>query len=80
MLVLVSDTSVLIDLERGELLEACFQLPYALAVPDLLFERELADNIGPDLIALGLQVESLDSEGVVLAQAYRATNYVSMAY
>ena len=32
---LVSDTSVLIDLERGSLLQATFQLPTPLAVPDL---------------------------------------------
>ena len=36
MKVLVSDTSVLIDLERGALLDASFLLPFQLAVPDLL--------------------------------------------
>jgi hypothetical protein len=36
MKVLVSDTSVLVDLERGGLLEAVFKLPVELAVPDLL--------------------------------------------
>jgi hypothetical protein len=40
-LVLVSDTSVLIDLHRGQLLEPALRLPYDFAVPDLLFEREL---------------------------------------
>ena len=41
MKVLVSDTSILIDLERGSLLEICFRLPFQFAVPDLLYEREL---------------------------------------
>ena len=43
MRVLVSDTSVPIDLERGLLLESALRLPFAFAVPDLLYERELKD-------------------------------------
>ena len=35
MKVLVSDTSILIDLERGTLLETCFLLPFQFVVPDL---------------------------------------------
>lgn len=68
---LVSDTSVLIDLERGSFLEACFRLPCAFSVPDLLFERELRDRGGSALKTLGLRVESLDGEGVALAVRYR---------
>ena len=41
MPVLVSDTSVLIDLERSRLLEEMFLLPFEFAVPDLLYSREL---------------------------------------
>ena len=41
MKVIVSDTSVLIDLERGSFLESIFSLPFEFAVPDLLFKREL---------------------------------------
>ena len=37
----VSDTSVLIDLKRGSLLEASFCLAFRFIVPDLLYEREL---------------------------------------
>ena len=59
MTVLVSDTSVIIDLERGELLETVFDLSFDFAVPDLLFYRELAGPFGDRLIALGLQVEEL---------------------
>ena len=59
MTVLVSDTSVIIDLERGEMLETVFRLEVDFAVPDLLFHRELAGPLGDQLLALGLRVEEL---------------------
>jgi hypothetical protein len=68
---LVSDTSVLIDLERGNLLQATFQLPTPLAVPDLLYERELAPTNGELLLSLGLRKLPLDPAGTALAQTYR---------
>ena len=71
MPVLVSDTSVLIDLERGSFLEPVFRLPYEFAVPDLLYERELRDHGGPALIDMGLRVEELDGTAVALALEYR---------
>ena len=71
MPVLVSDTSVLIDLERGSFLEPVFRLPFEFAVPDLLYERELRDHGGPALIDMGLRVEELDGAAVALALEYR---------
>ena len=71
MPVLVSDTSVLIDLERGSFLEPVFRLPFEFAVPDLLYERELRDHGGPALIDMGLRVEELDGAAVALAFEYR---------
>jgi len=71
MPVLVSDTSVLIDLERGSFLEHVFRLPFEFAVPDLLYEYELKDYGGPQLIDMGLRVEELDGAAVALALAYR---------
>lgn len=71
MPVLVSDTSVLIDLERGSFLEPVFRLPFEFAVPDLLHERDLKDYGGPKLIDMGLRVEELDRAAVTLALAYR---------
>ena len=59
MPILVSDTSILIDLERAQLLEAAFQLPFEFAVPDLLYERELVGALGDQLVALGLRIEAL---------------------
>lgn len=71
MTILVSDTSVLIDLERGHLLDACFHLPIEFAVPDLLYKRELAEYGGAGLIARGLRVEELTSAEVTVAQTIR---------
>ena len=69
--VVVSDTSVLIDLERGTLLEAAFRLPFAFAVPDLLYEQELKANNGVRLRELGLRISELDGDGVAAALTYR---------
>ena len=69
--VLVSDTSVLIDAERGSLLKFCFGLPFVFVVPDLLYRQELQEHGGPALIQLGLRVEELDGDGVSLALGYR---------
>lgn len=69
-LVLVSDTSVLIDLQRGQLLETALRLPYEFAVPDVLFERELRTWNGLDL-RRHLVILSLAGEGVALAASFR---------
>ena len=69
--VVVSDTSVLIDLERGSLLEAAFRLPFSFAVPDLLYEQELKAQSGARLRELGLQIGELDGHGVATALTYR---------
>jgi hypothetical protein len=69
--VLVSDTSVVIDLERSELMERIFKLPYRFVVPDALYERELKDYGGPRLLELGLEVRSLSGEQMGEAQRLR---------
>ena len=66
----MSDTSVLIDLERGSFVEPAFRLPFEFTVPDLLYERELKAHGGPDLIRLGLRVEELDGDEVSIALGY----------
>ena len=67
---LVSDTSVLIDLERGNLLQTTFKLPVPLAVPDVLYERELRANNGELLRPPGLHVLSPSDVEFSLAQEY----------
>jgi hypothetical protein len=56
-MILVSDTSVLIDLERGALLEPVFSLPHDFAVPDILYHQEMGGDWGERLVTLGLRVE-----------------------
>lgn len=73
MRVLVSDTSVLIDLERGNLLDPAFRGPWSLAVPDLLYRRELERENGPYLRALGLGVLELTSDEASFAQEVNIT-------
>lgn len=70
--VLVSDTSVVIDLERAQLIERIFALPYRFVVPDALYEKELRGYGGEKLVALGLEVRSLNGEQVLEAQRLRA--------
>jgi hypothetical protein len=74
MRVLVSDTSVIVDLERGQCLEPCFKLPCEFVVPDLLYKRELLAAGGPALCRLGLKVEILSGDEVAAAQDTRRTH------
>lgn len=71
MIILVSDTSVLIDLERGGLLEHAFSCGLTMVVPDLLYARELESDIGPFLRNLGLGVVALNPDEVDFAQQLR---------
>jgi len=68
MAILVLDSSVLIDLERGGLLEATFLCGLAIIVPDFLFENELKDSNGAYLMKLGLAVTGLIPDEMQFAQ------------
>jgi hypothetical protein len=68
MPVLVSDTSILIELERGQFLEAMFGCGLVFVVPDLLFGAELADGNGPYLRKLGLGVIALNGDELTAVQ------------
>ena len=74
MKVLVTDTTIIIDLERAALLHACFGLPIRLAVPDVLYSRELHNHGGAELVALGLEVAELDEVGAAMAQKFSTAN------
>ncbi len=71
MSVLVSDTSVLIDLDRGDLLEHLFRLPYDFCVPDLLYKKELAGDLGDKLRSHGLDVVELSPSELSRATSLR---------
>ncbi|MCY4058618.1 MAG: PIN domain-containing protein [Gammaproteobacteria bacterium] len=69
--VVVSDSSVLIDLERGAFFAAAFALPLEFCVPDVLYRREIEPFGGDRLVDMGLRVLELDGAGVARAAQYR---------
>ena len=71
---LVSDTSVLIDIERADLTARLFALPHKYVVPDLLYDRESAPHDGADLVVRGLLVEGLSGVEVQAAARIRQEN------
>ena len=74
MKVLVSDSSVLIEFAKREILDRMFDLDFRFAVPDILFHEELID-LGrysrQDLLDFGLRVEALEPDGVTLAVSFQ---------
>jgi hypothetical protein len=68
MIILVADASVLIDLERGDLLKVALAGPDMIAVPDFLYDMELREYDGPTLLAHGLQIIQLDAREMTAAQ------------
>lgn len=57
-MLLISDASVLIDVELAGLSEPMFRLAHEFAVPDVLFEEELRDQ-HEALLTLGLQLRPM---------------------
>lgn len=70
MAILVSDSSVLIDLERAQLLSIALASPLELVVPDELFYAELASYGGEAWLQSGLIVVPLEGDEVQRAQTY----------
>jgi hypothetical protein len=65
--VLVSNSSILLALERANLLAPLFALPLEISITDLLYEREVKDHNGPALQRLGLCIYPLTAETVASA-------------
>jgi predicted nucleic acid-binding protein len=76
MKIIVSDTSCLIDLKKGGLLEAFLGLPFDLVIPDVIFQGELLSFTRAEkaLIKRSMTVAKLDSDGVA-----RAVNITQVA-
>ena len=70
MAILVSDSSVLIDLERAQLLSIALASPLELVVPDELFYAELASYGGEAWLQSGLIMVPLEGDEVQRAQTY----------
>jgi predicted nucleic acid-binding protein len=77
MLLIISDASVLIDIECGELTSAMFSLPWEFAVPDILFDEELAEH-HRHLLEFGLKSKTMNGELIsevnILRQQYIKTS------
>ena len=67
MLLIISDASVLIDIEDGGLTSVMFSLSWKFAVPDVLFEEELSQQHS-HLTQMGLESKSMSGE--LIAEAY----------
>lgn len=68
MLLLISDASVLIDIECGGLSDSMFALSWQFAVPDILFFEEL-ETRHAHLLNLGLIIKKMSGE--LLLEAYK---------
>jgi predicted nucleic acid-binding protein len=72
--ILVLDASVIFDLERGNLLEATFRVDHSFVTPDVLYDQELADDVGPYLKQLGLRIIELNPGELARAQTVGSGN------
>ena len=61
---------MLVDLDRGSLIEATFRLPWVFSVPNLLYRREIRDYGGPAFVSPGLRIAS-ESRAVGKRRAIR---------
>ncbi|WP_075353476.1 hypothetical protein [Desulfovibrio sp. DV] len=74
MLILVSDTSILIEFDAHNILKHLFKLPHEIVIPDLLYENELitlASCSKDNLLDWGLRVESLDADEMAIAEFFQ---------
>jgi len=74
MRIIVSDTSCVIDLRKGQLLDALLELPYTIAMPRPLFDDELLNLKAEEkerLLVCGLELLDVDGTSVNTARAYR---------
>lgn len=73
MRVVISDSSVLIDLAKIRLIETTLALPYEFVIPDVIFADELIDlkhYQREQLIKLGFKIGSLTGEQVSTVYQY----------
>ncbi len=77
---IVPDSSTLLELETGLLLEHVFSSHFAVAVPDLVYATDLANSNGAYLQRLGLSVSPLSSAEMATAQTdYNRHHGVSLS-
>jgi len=65
--IVVSDSSVVMDLAKSRLIEATLALPFEFVIPDVMLAQELLDlgaYTSTDLLRLGFKLGELDGDGV----------------
>ncbi len=67
MQLVITDASIIIDIENSDLTRPMFNLPYQFAVPDVLFEEELLERHS-HLLNLGLMRKAIGPE--LISEAY----------
>lgn len=75
MRIVITDSSCLIDLKKGNLLRAMLELPFDFAIPQPLMDDDLlslTEGEKEELIEAGLQVITLSGEQVSTVMRYRA--------
>jgi predicted nucleic acid-binding protein len=87
MRIIVSDSSCLIDLRKGGLLEAFLELPFEFVIPDVLLENELLSLSRAErtLLRRSMEVAVLEEDGVkraeeVLAETPALSTYDAFAF
>lgn len=71
--IVISDSSVLMDLAIGRLLEATPKLPFRFEIPDVMFTSELldlGDYTRDQLVEFGFRIGTLEGDGVIRAFSY----------
>ena len=71
--IVVSDSSVLMDLAKVGLIEACLALPFEFVIPDVMIAGELLDlgrYTAADLVRLGFGAGTLEGADAQFAIAY----------
>lgn len=69
--ILIASLSVLTNLEDHKLVKSVFDLNLKIAVPDLLYEKEIKSHRCSELVNLGLSVEELEPKAISLAVQYK---------
>nr|DAY63878.1 MAG TPA: hypothetical protein [Caudoviricetes sp.] len=77
-MIIINDTNIWIDLKYTNLLDEVFQLPYEIAIPNILFNDELKEKDGDLLEERGVKIlEMTDEEVMDTVVLSRDTNKVS---
>lgn len=71
--ILVTDMNIWIDLEKGNILDSIFHLPYQLLISDFLI-AEMKDPSWEGLMRLGLQTHPLNSESILELEHLRSSH------